>query len=70
MKKWIAPEITMLDLSMTANGHNHQKWAEYTKSEKSQSGYYVEKPTMEPPTGDGDDKSDEVTSDTGVNGLS
>ncbi len=54
MKKWKTPEITALSIDMTENGHNHKKWAEYSRSENSQSGYYVPRPSV-------DNKDDEGT---------
>jgi hypothetical protein len=47
MRKWIKPEISAIDINMTENGHNHEKWAEHSRSSNSQSGYYV--PSQTPP---------------------
>lgn len=58
MREWIKPEISAIDISMTENGHNHQRWEEYTRSQNSQSGY---RPTVNPVYPDGDDS----TQDTG-----
>ncbi len=57
MREWIKPEISTININMTENGHNHQKWEEFTRSEDSQSGTKPAQRDSTPASGDTDENS-------------